>query len=229
MADRQPIPSTRGFTDLTGRTFGRLAVLFYAGRPSAHHAWQCLCQCGSEVTADHKRLMRGDTKSCGCLQKEATIAKNKSRIRPPKGSGITSKFKSEFGIYRGMKQRCLSPRCKDFGHYGGRGITICERWIGRTGFANFMADMGPRPSTKHSIDRKDNDGPYSPDNCRWATKTEQLNNTRCNRFIEHAGERLTIAEWSARTGIAQQTIGDRLSRGLPIELVLSTHNLSQIA
>jgi hypothetical protein len=108
-----------------------------------------------------------------------------------------------------MRRRCRNPRSKDFHHYGGRGIKICDRW---EDFANFLADMGPRPTLKHWLERRDNDGDYTPNNCYWATITEQAINRRNNRHITALGRTQTIAEWSLETGLSQGAIGARLNR-----------------
>jgi hypothetical protein len=116
-----------------------------------------------------------------------------------------------------MRKRCENPNVKDYVRYGGRGIHVCERW---QFFENFLADMGPRPSTKHSIDRYPNrDGNYEPGNCRWATSTEQNNNRSDNRWIEFRGERHTAAEWSRITGLSQKLISKRILRGDPLDRV----------
>jgi hypothetical protein len=97
-----------------------------------------------------------------------------------------------------MRHRCRNPKVRFYRHYGGRGITVCDRW---DDFAAFYADMGPRPSPNHSIDRIDNDGPYSPENCRWATAVEQANNQRRTPRFTFRGETLSLKEWSRRTGL----------------------------
>jgi hypothetical protein len=111
----------------------------------------------------------------------------------------------------------------NYSDYGGRGIQVCERW--RTSFMAFLADMGERPSTEHSLDRIDNDGNYEPGNCRWATKQIQARNRRCNRVISLNGEARTVAEWSELLGVSPRTIYSRLNKGQPIERALSTLDL----
>ncbi len=130
----------------------------------------------------------------------------------------------EYKIRRDMIQRCTNPKDTGYRRYGGRGITVCERWL--ASFQNFLDDMGSCPSPKHTIERIDNNGPYSPENCRWATWVEQCNNKRTNRFLTHDGETMTIVEWSRRTGINESTLYSRAERGLPDHLVLSQERLS---
>jgi hypothetical protein len=124
----------------------------------------------------------------------------------------------EYSSYGSMKQRVLNPRNKRFKDYGKRGIKICERWL--ESFENFYADMGPRPEGT-TLERRDNNGNYEPDNCYWAIPKEQMNNTRRNVYIEHNGQRLTIAQWSRKSGLPQVTIRARLRRGWSIEQVFT--------
>ena len=117
-----------------------------------------------------------------------------------------------------MRQRCENPGSTQWPHYGGRGITVCARW---QDFANFFADMGERPANC-TLDRIDNDGPYSPENCRWATQKEQTNNRRRNRMITFGGETKTLQQWAERTGINHSTILMRFKLGWPVERALTT-------
>lgn len=114
-------------------------------------------------------------------------------------------------IWLNMRQRCENPKNPAYDRYGGRGITVCERW---QSFELFAADMGPRPSSKHSVERIDNHGPYAPGNCRWATDVEQGSNKRNNRLVELDGVTVTINEAARRTGIQRKTIAYRLDHGL---------------
>ena len=117
----------------------------------------------------------------------------------------------EYQAWNNMKNRCFNPNHKAYSDYGGRGIAVCDRW--KNSFENFLADMGTKPSTKHSIDRINNDGDYSPKNCRWATKAEQQNNQRSNRLITIACVTLNIAQWTKEMGFGRNVIWDRLNLG----------------
>lgn len=134
------------------------------------------------------------------------------------GSLIGGKRTPEYSSWESMKGRCLNPRSPSYPKYGGRGITVCDRWV--SSFENFLADMGKRPSLSHSLERMDNLKGYDPDNCRWATRTEQQNNRRVNARLTCNGETLTLAQWVKRSGINRDTLNGRLRRGWPIEKAL---------
>jgi hypothetical protein len=120
-----------------------------------------------------------------------------------------------------MKERCTSANCSTYKYYGGRGIKVCERWSGEDGFENFYSDMGARPKGR-SLDRINNNGDYSPENCRWATIVEQNNNRRCTRMLEFMGESKPLTHWSNVTGIKRSTIRERLKRGWSVDRTLLT-------
>lgn len=128
----------------------------------------------------------------------------------------------EYSVWREMRSRCRDATRAQFPNYGGRGITICERW---NDFAAFYADMGARPTPQHSIDRIDNDGPYSPENCRWATRSEQQRNRTDNVRLTYQGKTQTLAEWALELGVKRQTLDARRRDGLPIEKILSRERL----
>lgn len=126
--------------------------------------------------------------------------------------------KPEYRSWESMKYRCLNPNCRAYKDYGGRGIGVYGPWI--ASFAQFLEDVGPRPTLDHCLERIDNNGDYSPGNVRWATPLEQGSNKRNNRVIEFAGETLTLAQWARRVGVHRQVIRWRLNAGWPIERIL---------
>jgi hypothetical protein len=160
--------------DLTGRTFGRLTVMGPASeRRHGVPTWDCKCQCAVILPVTGKCLKNGNTQSCGCRRRENLSTHGKS-------------YTPTFRIWNGMINRCFNPNYSRYSDYGGRGITVCERWRnesnerGGHGFENFLADMGERPKGL-TLDRKNNEGSYEPGNCRWATQSEQNFNQRKRR------------------------------------------------
>ena len=126
---------------------------------------------------------------------------------------------AEFRIWRSMKNRCTNPKCEAWKRYGKRGITVCPEWL--NDFPTFLSDMGPRPTPNHSIDRINNDGPYSKDNCRWATCKVQQNNKRSNVMIEVNGARMTITQAAEMHGLSSHQVFDRVNNlGWPIAIAL---------
>lgn len=205
--------------ELVGEVFGRLTVLqmdlSLAGRGCVY--WECLCECGNKISVPTGRLKSGKTRSCKCLSKDTTGARFFKH-------GMTKT--KEHRAWHDMKDRCLSLKNKKYPRYGGRGIKVCDRWLdSEHGFENFLADMGPCPGPGYSIERKDNDGDYCPENCVWATRLEQANNTRTNCFLEFNGKTQTIAQWAREFGIKTSTLHARLKyRKWSIEKAL-THKV----
>lgn len=192
--------------DETGNRYGLLSVIERSGTDRSGSAtWRCSCDCGGEVTTRGSSLRNGDTKSCGCID---TATKHGGFGTP------------EYDAWTSLISRCCNQNDRNFSNYGGRGITVCARW--RTSFPAFLDDMGKKPSDALSIDRIDNNGPYSPENCRWATHKEQANNTRRNVIIEHDDKRMSLAQWSLFTGISQTSLRRRINKGWSIERILTT-------
>ena len=199
------------FIDLMGQRFSRLIVLSQDTKTRRNRvAWLCQCDCGKQATVTAYNLRGGNTKSCGCL----VIDIGAQRLTKHGEYGTRL-----YRIWRGMHRRCYDPKRLEFFRYGGRGIQVCKQWFK---IENFISDMGDPPSSKHSIDRIDNDGPYSPENCRWATAKEQSLNSRQPINVTLRGQTLNISEWARRIGIGEASMHARLKEGWPIELALTT-------
>ena len=200
------------FIDLSGQTFSRLSVISRQPSDSKRVKWLCACSCGNQVVVDANKLPSGHTRSCGCLQVElASIANLKHGQSSYPNNGRSTK---EYNTWSLMHRRCSKKKSPDYQAYGGRGISVCERW---KLFENFFADMGKAPSPKHSIDRIDVNGNYCPENCRWADSKTQRRNRRNARLLECSGRSLTPMEWSEISGICNKQIHARIKRGWPVE------------
>lgn len=206
------------FVDLTGQRFGMLAVIGIHERDSRKRIhWLCRCDCGGESTPVAGNLTSGNSESCGCRKREVLPESTfkDGRCRMP-----------EYWVYNSMKGRCLYPHYNDYEYYGGRGIKVCDRWL--NSFENFLADMGPRPSPKHSIERNDGDGDYTPENCYWATWRQQGRNKSNNHWIEWRGKRLIITDWAALAGKSCSWLCRRLAK-YPFEEAMSAIPLDSIS
>lgn len=193
-------------TNLVGQVFGRLTVLEEAGRTAAKSVlWKCRCACGNTCVVIASHLRSGHSTSCGCKHTERLVKHGMHRT-------------TEYRIWQQMKRRCTDSRCRTYPRYGGRGITVCDRWL--ESFENFYADMGDRPSKQHSLDRIDNDGPYSPENCRWATWDVQYRNRRQTVSITYSGETKCQKDWCREYGVDEATFAQRLSRGWDVGTAL---------
>lgn len=178
------------------------------GKKQFRARWRC--NCGNEFEALIHHVRHSRTKSCGCLQKEITSA-----IRKTHGMSRTP----EYGIYQGMIKRCYNHNAQFFEHYGWRGISVCDRWRGDHGFHNFMEDMGPRPSPKHSIERVENNGNYEPENCIWLLRVEQPKNRRTSVILELNGVRRCQNDFADFLKINRVTVAVYLNRGWSAEQI----------
>ncbi len=197
--------------DLTGQRFGRLVVVERVENSADGRArWLCRCDCGQSKTVLGEHLKKGRTKSCGCAKSESSSKRFK------KHGGRNSKL---YRIWSNMKDRCNNPDCKVYSDYGGRGIKVCKEWIDDfSAFQKWALANGYKEGL--TIDRKDNDKGYSPDNCRWTDRKIQGNNKRNCRYITYKGQRKTVAEWSDITGIPHDTLLYRLNHGWETERIL---------
>lgn len=191
-----------------GMRFGFLTTLSKA-RENGRTYWEVICDCGArkKVQQGQIRGAKRPIKSCGCKRIELLRAAHLTHGQSLKGK---SEHYSTFVAWQSMIWRCNNKARADYKHYGGRGISVCQRWA--SSFQNFIDDMGPKPS-QHSLGRIDNDGNYEPNNCRWETLSQQARNKRTNRVITYEGKSMTLVEWAEATGLNRDTISKRLEAG----------------
>ena len=191
--------------------FGRLVVTEVMRPEKGDATVVATCDCGEIWRGLITQLRTGHTKSCGCLAAETTSLRAKTH-------GMSGS--PEHSSWKSMLNRCYNVNGVDYVNYGGRGIAVCERW--RHSFENFFADMGPRPSSKHSIDRIDSDGAYSPENCRWATPDIQGGNTRRTIKVEINGIVRSLRAWCVEYGVNYSTVRGRVASGQnPIDALVT--------
>lgn len=195
--------SKRTYNDVSGAKYGRLTVVKCIGKINKYYHWECLCECGNVVSVSINNLNSGHTKSCGCLNIDALIS------RATHGHSKNGKISSEYIIWSQMRTRCTKEDNHSYSNYGGRGIKVCDRWL--YSFGNFFEDMGTRPKGL-TLDRKDNDGDYTPENCRWATSKEQADNRRRSRWYELNGMKMVMNDWAKKIGIDGRTLSAYLKR-----------------
>lgn len=203
------------YHDLTGQVFTRLTVIRRAENAKNGTAmFECKCSCGALVIKKGINLRSGSTKSCGCLR----FGENADRMRLVPGSHghCTGGTSPTYYSWKNMRARCLNPKRFAYHRYGGRGISVCDRWYH---FENFLQDMGERPEGM-CLERIDNNGNYCPENCRWASIKEQTRNTARNVWITHEGVTMCLADWSKKLGGSSTKLYRRLKAGWTMERAL---------
>lgn len=195
---------------LVGKMFGRLYVEklheIRGTYRTRKRIWECRCLCGNRIYVMTAKLKNGHTKSCGCLQRDSVIDKNKRNNSTEYGAKKSTKI---YSIWNSMVRRCYSPSCSGYKHYGGRGIKVCDRW--KYSFDNFYKDMWPRPAGT-SLDRIDVNGDYSPENCRWASNAVQARNRTNNHWITYKGESLVLTDMAKKYGIRASILNARITQ-----------------
>jgi len=192
--------------DVLGHRYERwLVIAEPCGQTGTRRKVLCRCDCGQERLVDPRYLRLGKSKSCGCLQKEMVGKASSARWR------FGSRTHQMYNTWVKMKSRCYNKNDAKFPIYGGRGISVCDEW--KSNFEVFSSDMGEKPTAGHTLDRLDNNGPYSRDNCRWATAIEQSRNKRNHRLVEHNGAKVPLSQACAETGINYRAALYRLNRG----------------
>jgi hypothetical protein len=186
---------------MIGKRFFRLTVISMT-KP---YEWLCKCDCGETKITKSCLLINGNVKSCGCYRKE---------FGKTHGRSVDSAYKA----WNQMKSRCGNKKHQYYEYYGGKGITVCEKW--KT-FEGFVDDMGEKPTTKHTLDRIDGTKGYYKENCRWATRLEQAQNIRSNRNITWNGRTMSLSAWGRETGIGMKTLQYRLDAKWPLDKVFT--------
>lgn len=211
---------------MTNKKYGRLKMLSRSKTAkNGHIIWLCLCDCGRRVEVNGYHLRSGKTKSCGCLKREiASLTCRKYKFKH--GHCKRGETSHIYRVWTNMLNRCNNPKSQDYKNYGGRGITVCKSWHK---FEHFLTDIEEPPTNKHQLDRINNDGNYNPNNCRWATKQQQMRNTSRNRWINFNDKILCSAEWETQTGIPSSAIRKRLKRGWSIEETLTIPIRAKVA
>lgn len=204
MTNSKSLELMSSIIDLTGRRYSRLTVvkcapdyISPAGKPAVR--WECVCDCGKTTVVLRSVLTSQNTRSCGCLHMEAL-----SRKKENNGVSCTP----EYRVWWAMVDRCTNPRSHNWSGCGGRGISVDQSWIGNP--AQFVADMGPRPSPKHTLDRIDVNGDYTSSNCRWATPKEQGRNRKNNKIVVYEGVEYVLSELAEKLNIPRGVFAQRI-------------------
>jgi len=187
--------------DLTGQRFNNLVVIGPWRKQGRRTMWRCRCDCGKVCWTMRDNIIRGSTKSCGCK----------------KGYHLHGATKTaEHNAWIGLRYRCNNRDCPEYHNYGGRGVRVVF-----ASFKEFVTDIGPRPTPRHSVDRIENSGNYAPGNVKWSTPKEQSRNTRSNVVLTFNGKTQCISAWRQERGLPRGCINKRLKLGWPVEKALT--------
>lgn len=197
---------------VVGGQYGEWKVIAPALSRGKNKYCLCRCSCGKEKSVARGSLTSGRSTNCGCLRNLAAGSASRTH-------GESSRRTPEYRAYAAMIQRCTNVRNPAYKDYGGRGISVCSRWL--NSYEAFLEDMGRKPNQEYSLDRIDNARGYSPENCRWATRKEQNRNTRQNTCVAFNGETLPLSAWAERMGIPYGSLRSRLRYGWPIDKALT--------
>lgn len=223
--------------DISGQRFGRLVAIEHAGRVVNKSGfrttlWKCKCDCGNESIVRYPLLVSGNTRSCGCLERE-----NKERMmklaqqtnRKSVSKDFIGKLEDHplYKTWKSMIMRCNNPHVKNYNNYGRRGIKVCDRWSGNLGFENFVNDMGERPTPEHTLDRIDYNGYYEPSNCRWATTDEQANNRTDNIYVIIGDREITAKQFCKALGLNYWVAIKQIQRGYDINVIAKDVRFNQ--
>lgn len=206
--------------DITGQRFGKLVVIREVPRDQIQkRSWECLCDCGKTVFLETGNLTTGNTKSCGCLRLES-VRESGLKRRKYHGNYKGSRPRL-YNTWINMNRRCHNPEFVDYPRWGGRGVTVCDEW--RHDFQAFLTWAESNGWAEGlTLDRIDNDGPYSPENCRWATRYEQANNKRDTLMFEYEGELHSLAEWARLYNLEYESLMYKVKQGTSFGVALNT-------
>lgn len=204
------------FLDRTGVRFGKLVAISCFKKPEwpKRTYWNCVCDCGKEIAVQGGHLQMGHTVSCGCAKADLISA-----AKTTHGHTANHGSTKEYSAWLGMKNRCYNPNYYLYHHYGGKGVTVCQKWL--DSFESFLADMG-NATDGYSLERKNTAGNYESDNCKWADAVEQQNNKTNNVKITYDGKTLSTGQWARVVGICHKRIWARVKAGWSPERILTT-------
>lgn len=196
----------RKIKDRIGQRHGKLLVESYDGMRGHRAMWSCLCDCGNRHVASGTDMASGNTKSCGCQKIELA-----AKVNLKHGMSKGGKLHGAYASYRGMLGRCYTNSNSEFKRYGGRGIRVCDRWLGPNGFDNFLSDLGERPDG-YSIERVDVGADYSPENCKWIPRGDQAKNTRNTVWYLIDGEKMCQMDAAKKLNVGRWVLEGRSKR-----------------